>query len=138
MYTCAWRHVYDTIENRHTHNHVAHARSSWNIYVYARGDTWARWSRTTTRDQCESIHVRARRHMSAAIENNTRLNTQHDGNVIYIYMHMVTSGRGCWLQLHGRVHIYMCVMRYAHDVTESRTQAMVTAGIFIDVTVATL
>ena len=74
--------------------------------------------------------------MGAAIENNKRVNTQHDGNVIF--MHMVTSGRGCWLKLHDRVHIYMCVLRYAHDVTENRTQAMVTAGIFIDITVATL
>ena len=53
-------------------------------------------------------------------------------------MHMVTSGRGCWLKLHDRVHIYMCVLRYAHDVTENRTQAMVTADIYIDITVATL
>ena len=74
--------------------------------------------------------------MGAAIENNKRVNTQHDCNVIY--MHMVTSGRGCWLELYGRAHIYMCVLRYAHDVTEHRTQAMVTAGIFIDITVATL
>ena len=53
-------------------------------------------------------------------------------------MHMATNGRGCWLNIYDRVHIYMCVLRYAHDVNENRTQAMVTAGIFIDITVATL
>ena len=58
--------------------------------------------------------------------------------MIYIYMHMVTSVSGCWLKLHDRVHIYMCVLRYAHDVTENRTHAMVTADIYIDITVATL
>ena len=53
-------------------------------------------------------------------------------------MHMVTSGSGCWLKLHDRVHIYMCVLRYAHDVTENRTQSMVTADIYIDITSVTL
>ena len=53
-------------------------------------------------------------------------------------MHMAINGRGCWLKIHDRVHIYMCVMRYVHDVNENRTHAMVTAGICIDITVATL
>ena len=42
------------------------------------------------------------------------------------------------VKLHDSVHIYMCVLRYAHDVTENRTHAMVTAGISIDSTAATL
>ena len=42
------------------------------------------------------------------------------------------------VKLHDSVHIYMCVLRYAHDVNENRIQAMVTAGIFIDITVDTL
>ena len=58
-----------------THTITSHTHDRSGTYMYMRTATLGRGGREPphTRDKCESIYARARRHLGAAIENNKGL-----------------------------------------------------------------
>ena len=60
MYTCAWRHVYDTSDNQHTHTLTSHTHDRAGTYMYMRAATLGRGGREPQHAINVSLYVYAR------------------------------------------------------------------------------